>query len=67
MKINLRLPNDLAQQLRDRAEAEGVSMNTLILTLLAGSIAYTPTTPDEPEAQEPEPAQPARRQKRSKP
>lgn len=45
MKLNLRLPNDLAEQLRQRAEANDVSMNTLILTLLAGSISYSQAAP----------------------
>jgi Arc-like DNA binding domain len=46
MKINLRLPNDLADQIREQAEAQDVSMNTLMVTLLAGAVSYSPR-PDE--------------------
>lgn len=38
--IHLRLPRDLLDQLRAQAERQGVSLNTLLATLLAGSIGW---------------------------
>jgi predicted HicB family RNase H-like nuclease len=39
--IHLRLPRNLHDQLRSQAEAQGVSLNTLLTTLLAGSVGWT--------------------------
>ncbi len=36
----LRLPPALHEALKARAEAEGVSLNTLMLVLLAGGVAF---------------------------
>ena len=38
---NIRLPNSLRDELRKRAAEEGMSVNGLILALLAGSIGFT--------------------------
>jgi HicB family len=37
---SLRLPVDLHEQLANRAVRQGVSLNTLIVTLLAGGIGF---------------------------
>lgn len=39
--IHLRLPRDLHEELRAQAEMQGVSLNTLLATLIAGSIGWT--------------------------
>jgi predicted HicB family RNase H-like nuclease len=39
-RINLRMPTDLHAQLAAEAERQGVSLNTLLLTLLAGGIGF---------------------------
>jgi hypothetical protein len=39
--IHLRLPRDLHDELRARADAQDISFNTLLATLLAGSIGWT--------------------------
>lgn len=39
--IHLRLPRGLHDELRALAEAQGVSLNTLLATLLAGSVGWT--------------------------
>jgi predicted DNA binding CopG/RHH family protein len=38
--LHVRLPASLLAEIRDRADAEGVSVNTLIATLLAGAIGF---------------------------
>lgn len=38
--IHLRLPRDLHDEVRKQAEQQGVSLNTLLATLLAGSIGW---------------------------
>lgn len=53
----LRLPRSLHRQLAERAEAEGVSLNTLCLTLLAGGLGVrAPRAIEEPAP----PSKPAR-------
>jgi hypothetical protein len=39
--IHLRLPRDLHDELRSRAEEQGVSPNTLLTTLLGGAIGWS--------------------------
>jgi predicted HicB family RNase H-like nuclease len=39
-KLSLRLPVDLHNALALEAERQGVSLNTLIITLLAGAIGW---------------------------
>jgi hypothetical protein len=46
-KYLLRLPPTLHARLKKLAEAEGVSRNTLIATLLAGAIGYDVVPPAE--------------------
>lgn len=38
--IHIRAPQSLLQRLRERADAEQVSLNTLLVALLAGAIGY---------------------------
>jgi predicted DNA binding CopG/RHH family protein len=38
--VHVRLPATLLDAIRERADAEGVSVNTLIATLLAGAIGF---------------------------
>jgi len=38
--IHLRLPRELHDELRVTADQQGVSLNTLLATLLAGSIGW---------------------------
>jgi predicted HicB family RNase H-like nuclease len=38
--LHVRLPASLLAEIRERADAEGVSVNTLIATLLAGAIGF---------------------------
>lgn len=38
--VHVRLPATLLAEIRTRADAEGVSVNTLIATLLAGAIRF---------------------------
>jgi predicted DNA binding CopG/RHH family protein len=38
--VHIRLPATLLDELWQRAEAEGVSMNMLLATLLAGAIGF---------------------------
>lgn len=38
--VHVRLPATLLDELKARAQAEGVSINTLIATLLAGAIGF---------------------------
>jgi predicted HicB family RNase H-like nuclease len=38
--IHIRLPASLIRALRERAEREQVSLNTLVVSLLAGAIGY---------------------------
>jgi hypothetical protein len=45
--LRVRLPKGLTRRLRDMAEAEGVSVNTLLVSLVAGAIHYVPDLPDE--------------------
>ena len=40
-KVLLRLPHGLRERLRQVAAEEGVSMNTLLATLLAGAVGWT--------------------------
>jgi hypothetical protein len=40
-KYPLRLPHGLYEALRETADQQGVSVNTLMATLLAGSIGWT--------------------------
>ncbi len=40
-KLNVRLPVELHAALAAEAERQGVSLNTLIVTLLAGGIGWT--------------------------
>ena len=39
-KVLLRLPHGLHAELKQKASHEGVSLNTLLATLLAGSVAW---------------------------
>lgn len=39
-KVNLRLPADLHEALGAEAERQGVSLNTLMVALLAGGIGF---------------------------
>lgn len=39
-KLNLRMPPALHEQLAIEAKAQGVSLNTLIVALLAGGIGF---------------------------
>jgi predicted HicB family RNase H-like nuclease len=43
-KLSLRLPIDMHNTLVLEAERQGVSLNTLIIALLAGAINFTSTT-----------------------
>jgi hypothetical protein len=52
MKLNVRLPQDLYDQLHAGAEKQGMSLNTLILTLLAGAVRYRPTIEDQDDEKE---------------
>ena len=38
--VHIRIPASLVEALRERAEAEGVSLNTLIVAVLAGAIGF---------------------------
>jgi hypothetical protein len=38
--VHVRLPATLLDEIHDRADAEGISVNTLIATLLAGSMQF---------------------------
>ena len=38
--VHIRLPATLLAEIRERADHEGVSVNTLIATLLAGAIGF---------------------------
>src|SRR5437660_1709300 len=40
--IHLRLPRDLHEEVRKQAEQQGVSLNTLIATLVAGALGWKP-------------------------
>lgn len=40
--IHLRLPRDLQDELRATAERQGISLNTLLATLLAGAVSWKP-------------------------
>jgi hypothetical protein len=40
-KVLLRLPHGLHDQLKTTAEAEGMSMNTLLVAIVAGSLGWT--------------------------
>jgi len=44
-KLNLRLPVELHAALVAEAERQGVSLNTLIVTLLAGAIGWAAKPP----------------------
>lgn len=46
-KLNLRLPTGLHDHLAEQAEANGTSLNTYLLTVLAGATHYVPAPPDE--------------------
>jgi hypothetical protein len=48
-KYPLRLPRGLYEQLRGIAEQEGVSVNTLMATLLAGAVGFTLDKATKPE------------------
>jgi hypothetical protein len=39
--VRVRLPQGLIGRLRDEAEQQGVSMNTLLATLIAGAVGWT--------------------------
>ncbi len=39
--LHLRLPRDLHDQLRETADDQELSLNSLILALLAGSVGWT--------------------------
>jgi predicted HicB family RNase H-like nuclease len=39
--LKLRLPADLADELRRRAEEQGISLNSLIIALLAGAVKFS--------------------------
>jgi hypothetical protein len=49
--LRLRLPKAMHDQLREMAESQGVSMNTLVVLLLADAMGFTfrPPDPDVPE------------------
>ncbi len=40
--LNVRLPEDLHAELKATAERQGVSLNQLVVALLAGSISWRP-------------------------
>jgi predicted HicB family RNase H-like nuclease len=40
-KVLLRLPRGLHEQLRATADAQGVSVNSLLIALLAGSVGWS--------------------------
>ena len=40
--IHLRLPKDLHDQLRATAQDEGVTLNSLLVALLAGAVGWSP-------------------------
>lgn len=44
--LHVRLPEHLHAQLRAEAERQGVSLNTLIATLLAGALGWQPGSGD---------------------
>jgi predicted HicB family RNase H-like nuclease len=39
-RFNVRVPVDLHQALVDEAERQGVSLNTLVITMLAGGVSW---------------------------
>ncbi len=39
-KVTVRLPEELAELLATEAERQGVSLNTLIIALLAGGVGW---------------------------
>lgn len=39
-KVHIRLPEALYEELRDRAAEQGISLNGLMVVLLAGSIGF---------------------------
>jgi hypothetical protein len=43
--IQLRLPKSLHERLREQADREEVSMNSLLLALIAGAVGYELTDP----------------------
>lgn len=45
--VRVRFPKGLHERLTEMADEQGTSMNTLIVTLLSGAIAYGPTKPQE--------------------
>jgi len=47
--LRLRLPKAMHDQLREMAESQGVSMNTLVVLLLADAMDFTFRTPDPPD------------------
>jgi predicted HicB family RNase H-like nuclease len=40
--IHVRLPESLVQVLRERADQEQVSVNTLVVSIIAGALGYPP-------------------------
>jgi hypothetical protein len=45
--IHIRLPRPLHDQLREAAEREGLSLNTLVVSLLAGGIGFKLAKPKQ--------------------
>jgi hypothetical protein len=49
MRVSLRVPKDLYDQLHDMAEEQDTTLNALVLSLVAGAISYRPTPPEDAE------------------
>jgi hypothetical protein len=50
-RVLLRLPRGLHEDLRATAGDQGVSLNTLLVTLLAGGIGWTPAESGRPDSE----------------
>jgi hypothetical protein len=48
--IHLRLPSDLLDELRVTAEEQSISLNSLLVALIAGSIGWTLQNEKQPRA-----------------
>lgn len=46
-QLHVRLPESLHQALRERAEREHVSLNVLLVTILAAAIGYPPVKEEQ--------------------
>jgi hypothetical protein len=52
--LRLRLPKAMHDQLREMAENQGITMNTLVVLLLADAMEFTFRTPDSAADDEPQ-------------